>query len=194
MKDQIRINEIFYSVQGEGFWTGTPMVFVRFSGCNRRCNFCDTSHETFELMSIDTIVNEVKKYDACRTVLITGGEPFLQLAGIHALARALHSLGYSIHVETNGDFYVPPMLVDWITVSPKGLDFVQRTGNEMKVVFQDQSRDELDNFLLSTSFPWYYLQPCACKGKMNIEETIQYIKSDPRWRLSLQVHKLIGVR
>ena len=136
-----RINEIFYSLQGEGFWTGTPMVFVRLSGCNLQCPFCDTDHAEFTQMSASTIVEEVLKAgDGCRRICLTGGEPSLQADD--ELISAFHSAGFTVHMETNGTREVPAG-VDWVTLSPKnqvaGLKgdgtVVLKKADEVKLVF-----------------------------------------------------------
>lgn len=111
----MKINEIFYSLQGEGYWTGTPAVFVRLSGCNLRCSFCDTSHENGTQRKEEDIVAEVAKYPA-HHVVITGGEPSLFLT--HSLVEALHQAGKFVAVETNGTHPLPDN-VDWVTLSPK---------------------------------------------------------------------------
>lgn len=178
-----RINEIFYSIQGEGHWVGTPMVFIRFSGCNLKCPFCDTAHETFELMGAETILSAANQYPAKR-VVFTGGEPTLQLSEelIHMFAKQ----GYKLHVETNGTNPLPPSYLGWITVSPKE-QWVLKQGDELKVVFTGQS---LDQYIRDTQFKHYYLQPLS---NSNISDTIAKVKSDPTWKLSLQTQKLIGI-
>ena len=110
-----KVNEIFYSLQGEGYFTGTAAVFLRFSGCNRRCDFCDTQHFTFTEMSADEIAGAAGAFPA-RHIVVTGGEPALQLDDI--LIRRLKALGFFIQVETNGTLPVPTG-VDWVTCSPK---------------------------------------------------------------------------
>ena len=110
-----KINEIFYSLQGEGFHTGTPAVFIRFSGCNLKCPFCDTHHEEGTLMSDEEILAEVRKYPA-RTVILTGGEPSLWID--EELINLLHQAGKFICIETNGTHPLPDG-IDWITCSPK---------------------------------------------------------------------------
>ena len=111
----MKINEIFYSLQGEGFWTGTPAVFVRLSGCNLHCSFCDTLHESGQPMSEEAIVETVTQWPA-RHVVITGGEPSLFLTP--TLVERLHAAGKFVAVETNGTHPLPDN-VDWITLSPK---------------------------------------------------------------------------
>ena len=210
-----RINEIFYSLQGEGFWTGTPMVFIRLSGCNLRCPFCDTDHGEFRLMSADDIVREVFRidreancdnpsWDDCGHVCITGGEPLLQLK--EDLVTALHRYDYSIHIETNGTRPVPPM-VDWVTLSPKedvphiGQDakVVIDRANEIKLVFDGRLGEERLNYWASFPATWHFLQPCDTCDKVKnariLTQTINYIKGHGNlWRLSLQTHKLLGIR
>ena len=110
-----RVNEIFYSLQGEGFYTGTPAVFLRFSGCNRRCAFCDTDFAAYTEMSAEEIVAKVSEFPA-RHIVVTGGEPLMQLDD--RLVRALKTAGFYIQVETNGSLPAPTG-VDWVTCSPK---------------------------------------------------------------------------
>ena len=109
----MRVNEIFYSLQGEGYFTGTPAVFVRFSGCNLSCSFCDTEHTSFTEMSEEDIVQEVCAYPAAH-VVITGGEPTMQLTA--SLVDRLHAVGKYVQIETNGTYRLPRSCrVDWIT-------------------------------------------------------------------------------
>ena len=131
----MRINEIFYSLQGEGHYTGTPAVFIRFSGCNLKCPFCDTRHEEGTLMSDEEILAEVRKYPA-RTVILTGGEPSLWID--EAFIALLHRAGKYICIETNGTRPLPEG-IDWVTCSPKqgGVLKLARM-DEVKVVFLGQ--------------------------------------------------------
>ena len=184
-----RVNEIFYSLQGEGAFTGTPMIFVRFSGCNCACTFCDTDFASFRNMTVDEIVKAVSEFPSKRIVL-TGGEPLLQVDD--QLISALHKAGFTLHIETNGTLTAPPDL-DWITCSPKtnSCNLPPEKVNEVKIVFTGQSVDELEKFRLK--FPhakFYYLQPCS---GLNIAETVEMVKRLPQWRLSLQTHKLIDI-
>ena len=115
----MKVNEIFYSIQGEGFHAGEAAVFIRFAGCNLSCPFCDTNHHPFKEMTEDEICAEVEKYPS-RLVVITGGEPTLQLTA--SLVGKLHRLHRDVAIETNGTREIPNG-VDWVTVSPKD-DFV----------------------------------------------------------------------
>lgn len=179
-----KINEIFYSLQGEGFHTGTPAAFIRFSGCNLKCPFCDTHHEEGTLMSDEEILAEVRKYPA-RTVILTGGEPSLWID--EELINLLHQAGKFICIETNGTRPLPDG-VDWITCSPKqGGELKLTRMDEVKVVYEGQDLTAYE-LLPATHF---FLQPCSCK---NTAETVAYVLANPKWRLSLQTHKLIDIR
>ena len=179
-----KINEIFYSLQGEGFHTGTPAVFVRFSGCNLKCPFCDTQHEDGTLMTDEAIVEEVCRYPA-RMVILTGGEPSLWID--EGLVRLLHGAGKYICIETNGTRPLPPG-IDWVTCSPKagGAVCLERM-DEVKVVYQGQSLLPYE----SSPARRFFLQPCSGG---NIAETVACVLRHPYWRLSLQTHKLIDIR
>ena len=188
-----RINEIFYSLQGEGYWTGTPMVFLRMSGCNLRCPFCDTDHEAHTDMTAEQIVEAVSAVSGeCRRVCVTGGEPSLQLD--LPLVEALHGAGYRIHVETNGTRPLPEG-VDWVTLRPKAAvpdlkgdgTVVMTQADEVKVVFLGADVEKWAVFPAT----WHFLQPCSCS---NTELTVDYILRHPRWRLSLQTHKYLNIR
>lgn len=178
-----KINEIFYSLQGEGFHTGTPAVFIRFSGCNLKCDFCDTRHEEGIVMTDEEIVRKVSTFPA-RTVILTGGEPSLWIDD--DLVKLLHAADKYICVETNGTRSLPKA-IDWITCSPKeGSPVVLERIDEIKVVYTDQDVSDY----LSMPAAHHYLQPCSCK---NTKKVVDYILHHPEWRLSLQTHKLIDI-
>jgi organic radical activating enzyme len=188
MSASYRINEIFYSLQGEGFWTGTPIVFVRFSGCNLKCPFCDTSHEAFTQMSASEILEAVAYAGGpCRRVCLTGGEPSLQVDD--ALVKAFHDAGYAIHIETNGTHPLPEG-IDWVTVSPKS-PIVLKKADELKLVLAPGVEPSA-----WADYPaaWHFLQPCDDGVSANVKEVTAYIQAHPFWRLSLQTHKLLGIR
>ena len=179
-----KINEIFYSIQGEGYRTGTPAVFVRFSGCNLKCHFCDTQHSSGREMSDEEIIKEVCFYPT-RFVVLTGGEPGLQVD--QEFINKLHQAGKFVQIETNGT--VPlPIGIDWITCSPKeGSKVFVVNPHEIKVVYTGQ---DLSTYEAMTAAV-YYLQPCSCQ---NTEEVINYVKEHPKWKLSLQTQKILNVQ
>lgn len=189
----MRVNEIFYSLQGEGFHTGTPAVFLRLSGCNLKCPFCDTKHESYTEMSEEEIVKVVSAFPA-RTIIITGGEPLLQLTT--SLTQMLHKAGFAIHIETNGSRRLPEGAeVDWVTCSPKdgGKVIIQRI-DELKVVFMGQDMSEYNQLKAKE----YRLQPLDSGDKAtnlsNQQQTVDYILKHPKWKLSLQTHKILNVK
>lgn len=180
-----RINEIFESLQGEGFHTGTAAVFVRFSGCNLRCPFCDTQHETYTEMGEEDIARKISLYKA-PWVILTGGEPSLQAT--ETLVDRFHALGKRVAMETNGTHAVPTNL-DWLTLSPKeGKDPVLTQADEVKVVYQ--AGVDVERWCREIRADHYFLQPCSCQ---NTQEVVRYILEHPYWRLSLQTHKYIGI-
>ena len=129
-----KINEIFYSLQGEGFHTGTPAVFVRFSGCNLKCSFCDTRHEEGTLMSDEEILQAISAFPS-NVVILTGGEPSLWID--QAFIDLLHRAGKYICIETNGTNPLPEG-IDWVTCSPKGAPLRVTHMDEVKVVYTGQ--------------------------------------------------------
>lgn len=194
----MKVNEIFYSLQGEGYHVGTAAVFVRLSGCNLQCPFCDTQHESGSEMTEDEIVAEVAKYPA-RLVVVTGGEPSLQLT--RGFVNALHDVDKMVAVETNGTRRLPGN-VDWITLSPKDaylgdkakpvLNYV----DEIKVVFDGEHEPSMYPGIMCTHAR--FLQPCDTGDPVRnaeiVNAAIEYIKKDPRWKLSLQIHKILNIR
>lgn len=178
-----KINEIFYSLQGEGFHTGTPALFIRFSGCNLKCSFCDTKHEEGTWMTDEEIVNKAAQCPA-EMVILTGGEPSLWID--EELINELHRIGKYVCIETNGTHPVPDN-IDWITCSPKGIPVVLPRINEVKVVFT--GKEDVEQHLALPA-EVYFLQPCSCQ---NTAEVVAYILQHPHWRLSLQTHKWIGI-
>ena len=191
----MRVNEIFYSLQGEGYHAGRAAVFVRFSGCNLRCPFCDTEHQTFTEMSEEEIVREVLKY-RCDFVVITGGEPTLQLT--EEFVTKLHENNLFVAIETNGTRKVP-CNVDWVTISPKGSyvsngDIMLTSAQEIKVVMDDEHPFVEPNIPCAH----YYIQPCDTgneeRNREIINRCINYIKENQKWKLSLQTQKILNVR
>ena len=188
----MRINEMFYSLQGEGYYTGTPAVFVRFAGCNLKCDFCDTDFQSYIEMAEDQIVKQVSEFPT-RHIVLTGGEPTMQVTS--SFVRLLHEAGFFVQIETNGTLKLPPDChIDWITCSPKYKEVKLSHIDELKVVYQGQDMTQYDGIEASQ----YRLQPCDSgnieKNKENLQQTINYILQHPKWKLSLQTHKMINVR
>ena len=177
-----KINEIFYSLQGEGFHTGTPAVFVRFSGCNLKCSFCDTRHEEGILMSDEDILQAISAFPS-NVVILTGGEPSLWID--QTFIDLLHMAGKYICIETNGTNPLPEG-IDWVTCSPKGFPLRLTHIDEIKVVYTGQDLTEYAGLKAT----WHVLQPCSC---LNTKEVVEYILHHPQWHLSLQTHKLIDI-
>ena len=205
------VKEIFYSLQGEGARTGRPSVFVRFAGCNlwsgreedraaAVCTFCDTEFvgvdgegggkfETADALADAALAfwpEEGEPY-----VVFTGGEPLLQLDD--PLINAMHERGFEVAIETNGTLPAP-IGVDWVCVSPKaGADFAQHSGDELKLVFP-QAGAEPERFE-GLAFQHFFLQPMDGPDRTsNTRAAMAYCMAHPRWRLSLQTHKLLGLR
>lgn len=191
------INELFYSLQGEGYHTGRPAVFIRFSGCNLRCPFCDTQHQSGREMSEAEIVAAASAFPA-RFAVLTGGEPSLFVT--ERLVEKLHEAGFFVAVETNGTHALPAS-IDWVTLSPKDA-FTGAAGrlqlnccNELKVVFTDAADfTPYENIRAEHRF----VQPCDTgddeRNSLILKAATAYCLAHPTWRLSLQTHKIIGVR
>lgn len=209
------VREIYFTLQGEGAQTGRPAVFLRFAGCNlwsgreadragAVCNFCDTqfvgtggpgggkfrhAHDLARAVSDAWPDNTT---NATPYVVCTGGEPLLQLDD--TAIEALHGAGFEVGVETNGTIAAPSR-IDWLCVSPKGsAEIVQTTGNELKLVYpQVEAQAQPDRFV-TLAFRHFFLQPLDNQNKdQNTQAAVEYCKSHPQWRLSLQVHKLVGI-
>jgi organic radical activating enzyme len=200
-----RVNEIFYSLQGEGRNTGRAAIFIRFAGCNLRCSFCDTEFDSYREMTTDDIITAIAPYPA-RFVVLTGGEPTLQAD--EAFVDQLHQHGYEVAMESNGTRPAPRNL-DWLTISPKPAHITNVTHlphdthfpHEIKIIFDGITNPE-DLLSLFSPFPpkkpLLYLQPCdtgdAERNAHILHLCIEYIKQHPCWRLSLQTHKLTGIK
>jgi 7-carboxy-7-deazaguanine synthase (Cx14CxxC type) len=217
------VKELFFTLQGEGARAGRPAVFCRFAGCNlwsgretdrvsAACSFCDTDFvgtdgegggrfadagclgaRIEEVWCLETSAREQRlpvRFEADRYVVFTGGEPLLQLD--EALIDACHARGFEVAVETNGTFPVPDS-IDWITVSPKpDSTLVQRSGQELKLVYPHAVEPETVAWL---DFREFYLQPLDGPDALaNTERALAYCRAHPPWKLSLQTHKLIGIR
>lgn len=197
-----RIVEIFETLQGEGFNTGMPSIFIRFGKCNLACPWCDTNYNQYETKSLDEILTTVKGFTA-RNIIITGGEPTIQ-PNLELLLDRLKADGYFIAIETNGLKPVP-MQIDYIATSPKRL--YQKNYLKHHIPFANEVRIVVDGDVLafceqienSIKAERYYLSPCEQNGEMNMLETITQLgqlnqrKDKPRWQLSIQTHKIAGI-
>lgn len=196
-----KINEIFYSLQGEGHHTGFPAVFIRFSGCNLKCPFCDTKHDDGVFMEDEDIVRAVNLYSA-DWIILTGGEPslFIDREFIYLLKR---STGKKVAIETNGTCEVPDN-IDWVTVSPKNLSVAEgdpevRIGraDELKVVDTGQELEPYFSLPCVGKDTLMYLQPCYVADpeqfRSNRLSTVRRVLNDPRWTLSLQAHRYLDI-
>lgn len=196
-----KVNEIFYSLQGEGYHSGVPSVFVRFSGCNLRCPFCDTDHSSGSGMTDDEIVAEINRYPA-HWIILTGGEPSLQID--EDFLQTLHNAtGKRIAIETNGTNALPHG-IDWVTVSPKtgiggNVELPLRVvlADEIKVVDTGQPLEPYFTLDCRRDSTLMYLQPCFVGDpdtlRANIARTVNRVLTDPRWRLSAQTHRFLNI-
>jgi 7-carboxy-7-deazaguanine synthase (Cx14CxxC type) len=209
------VKEIFYSLQGEGAQTGRPAIFCRFSGCNlwsgrqedregAACKFCDTDFVGTDgsyggvygdanelLQGIAQVFPRNVSSKIRKLVVLTGGEPALQVDD--QLVRALHEKDIEIAIETNGTLRLPEG-IDWISVSPKAdTELFVRSGTELKLVYPQEGM--LPELLEGLDFTYFFLQPRDGPDvKENARQAAEYCLFHPRWRLSLQTHKILGIR
>ncbi len=203
------VKELFYTLQGEGAHTGRPAVFCRFSGCNlwsglekdrasAKCNFCDTDfigtdgENGGKFKTAEELAKKAASLwpgGGTPYIVCTGGEPLLQLDV--PLIKAFQEQGFEVAVETNGTIEAPKEL-DWVCVSPKVMDeLVQTSGNELKLVYpQDHITPDMVEDLI---FDHYYLQPKDEEGADHTVDVVRYCQTHPKWQLSLQTHKIIGI-
>lgn len=194
-----KINEIFYSLQGEGHNAGMPAVFVRFSGCNLRCAFCDTKHEEGQFMTANEIVGQIKEYPLAQLVVLTGGEPslFIDEKFVDYIKK---ECDLPVAIETNGTNPLPRNL-DWVTLSPKtGFDggdikpCILNDCNELKVVYLGQDLSRYDSIKADIR----YLQPCYTDNEIerlnNMKACMEAVLNNKGWSLSLQIHRILNIR
>lgn len=209
------VKEIYYTLQGEGAQTGRPAVFLRFTGCNlwsgreehraeSVCRFCDTDFVGTDgpgggkfatAGALAKAVRAAWPFDgpAVRPyVVCTGGEPLLQLDA--AAIDALHASGFEIGVETNGTLEAPAG-IDWLCVSPKGRASVAQTsGNELKLVYPQLEKQAQPEIFEEMQFDHFFLQPLDCAElAVNTQRAIEFCLANPKWKLSVQTHKIVGI-
>lgn len=189
----LQLAEIFYSIQGEGTWSGTPAVFVRLAGCNLACHFCDTDYSLKSFSTVEDVVRRVGELSAdCTTVILTGGEPLAQREA-PALIDALRADGRRVHIESNGTIYTELPADVWLCVSPKERvdPRMAARADEAKLIVDRRIPEE--HLPLFAAHSCIFLQPEGNKRE-NVLVALEYAKAHPaRFRLSLQTHKLIGV-
>ncbi|MDQ6823409.1 MAG: 7-carboxy-7-deazaguanine synthase QueE [Candidatus Eremiobacteraeota bacterium] len=190
----LQLAEIFYSIQGEGTYAGTPAIFVRLAGCNLACDFCDTDYSLKFLASVDEVVARVRDVGGkCPMVVLTGGEPLAQSDAL-PLIDALRADGRRVHIESNGTIGADLPAGVWLCVSPKERVDARMASraDEVKLIVDGRVPTEwLDMF---SDKPMLLLQPEGNKPK-NVALALEYAKRHPeRFRLSLQTHKFIGAR
>lgn len=197
------VNEVFYSIQGEGHWSGRPAVFVRFSRCNlwtgreedrarAVCRFCDTDFRAGRRLSLDELLDQIHAAGpGSSMVVLTGGEPGLQVDA--PLIKALRGRGRYVAIETNGTIPLPSG-INWVCVSPKhGTELKVTRGHELKVVFPQPGMDITD--LPIGGFRHLWLSPMdGPQLHENTNAAYEYALANPAWRLNVQTHKMIGVR
>lgn len=200
--------EIFESVQGEGYNTGKEVVFLRFGRCNLACPWCDTDYRSFVPMSEDAVVKAVSEFRP-KALILTGGEPFIQ-EDLHPLLERFKDLGYWLGVETNGLQAAPDpclRLIDYVAVSPKAFywdlyddDRMVRHADEVRIVVDGDVLAFCREMRNRIEAAHYFLSPCERDGQINVEETVRLLGTlnrglrNGKWLLSLQTHKLSGLR
>jgi len=191
----LNVNEIFYSLQGEGGRTGQASIFIRLAKCNLACSFCDTDFERGVKMTLEEVLNEIEDWP-CRWIVWTGGEPTLQLTD--AVVAFFKERGYSQAIETNGTRRIPNG-IDYITCSPK--QHFEKVKELIPVVdelrFPIEKGDPLPDISILPETERYLLSPIFDNQQMipeNVDYCISMVREHPEWALSLQTHKLIGIR
>jgi organic radical activating enzyme len=193
------VMEEFYTLQGEGFHTGTAAYFLRVGGCDIGCNWCDSkaswSFGAHPLVKVDEIVDRILSFSA-RSVVVTGGEP--SLYPLDYLCEQMHNAGIKTYIETSGAYPLTGRW-DWICLSPKiqspPLKEIYPKANEIKVIIEKSSDLEWaeENAKMAGGSTHLFLQPEWSQKSKMLEVIVGYIESNPRWRLSLQAHKYIGI-
>lgn len=197
--DFLPVMEAFYTIQGEGFYSGKAAYFIRLGGCDVGCHWCDVKDSwdvsKFPHISIEDIVTEAAAYPA-RLAVITGGEPLMH--NLDALCEALHEKGFQTNIETSGAYPVSGQW-DWICLSPKKfkppVEDVLNVAHELKVIIYNNSdfkwaesfRDQLNSDCK------LYLQPEWSRRDVMLPSIVDYVKENPQWEVSLQIHKFMDI-
>jgi len=205
---QIKVNNIFHSIQGEGFNTGLATIFIRLSGCNERCEFCDTDFKTGIFLYVEQILERLQEYH-CKNLTWTGGEPTMQLST--EIVEWFNDLGYTQFIETNGSFPMPNGLF-YISCSPKLVSMERLKQNisgycvgEFRCVIglnekgipilppEIEKMPYASNYYVSPLFTGYIHEKYEL-DPINVQMAVDWLKADPRWKLSIQVHKLLKIQ
>jgi len=191
----LNVKEIFYSLQGEGGRQGEASIFIRLTRCNLKCDFCDTDFKEGKDMEIEQIISYIKQFP-CQWIVWTGGEPTLQLT--EEILLFFKKEGFLQAIESNGHFPLSNLL-DYTVVSPKGkVDYAKEVNPKVdEIRLPLKKGDAIPNIASLPNAQYYFLSPVFTDDKKttqaNIDFCVEQIKENPQWRLSLQIHKLIGI-
>lgn len=196
----LNINDVFWTIQGEGFNAGRAALFIRMPFCNLKCSWCDTEFNSFKAWHEDDLVEQFKKYPA-RFAVVTGGEPSLNKQ-VHRVIELLKSYNFEIAMESNGTFN-PPNGVNWLTVSPKR----DAKPTPYYIAPEAMRRASEFKYVVDESFQWgildrhnvndgrmYYLSPEFNQMDLNVQRIMEFISKNPQWTLSLQTHKWMNIK
>jgi len=191
------VNEMFLSIQGEGYWTGKAMQFIRLSGCNQDCTFCDTDHKDYQEMHYGEIIDKIHSHT--NTICITGGEPTIH--DLVPLTEALKRIPVQVHMETNGTCEINYDFMDWVTWSPK-TNFYSETAydaDEVKFLIGVEMPDWeglIDGItpLLNINTEKFVMPIMGDNERVNMQLAVKYVLRNPEFRLTVQQHKLVGYK
>jgi 7-carboxy-7-deazaguanine synthase len=194
MQTSLKVNEIFYSIQGEGARAGEPSIFIRLAGCDLACTFCDTEFESGKEISLVDLLNFIAPWP-CQWIVWTGGEPMLQIT--YEIVEYFHGAGYKQAIESNGNHPIPKT-IDWRVVSPKVAEHVLKRHNpegvdELRYVRHSGHQAVPEPAIAAKA---YFLSPIFdgnTPNADNVRHCMALALANPRWRLSLQLHKLLRV-
>jgi len=197
-----KIAEIFLSIQGEGKYTGVPMVFIRLAGCNINCEFCDTNYKERSVMSEGDILNLISLHYSTRRVCLTGGEPLMQ--DVELLCKKLHYYGHKIHLETNGSFPIRYELFDHVVISPKSMDVTDANlyiADEIKLLYGTEDFEKWTKRATSNVFDLnadLLVMPLETNSflltQQNKKDALKFVLANPRFKLCAQLQKLYSFK